>query len=279
MVGDIVGDVNYFTSTTDGCPPWFITPVVPAKIRSNFVQVPVHVTIQDLRGIEKSVNLDTNGFEVVKYNGSIQEEFEEGSEAQHIYYEEISNLLKKRLDASRVIIYHYCFRYRSSPLSDEQCNDNHRNPTLYPHIDLDSFGIEEVVEEELGKEEGEKAKKTRMQAINIWRPLGPNPIIDEPLAICDYRSIDIDRDVHQFTYRGLDKLYTAYTMSHNDQDAHVWYYMSQMRSNEMFIFKIFDSKSAVAQFAFHTAFKNGNGLTPNKEQKSLELRCLILYNE
>ena len=75
MVGDIVGDINYFTSTTDGCPPWFVTPVVPAKMRSNFEQVPVHVTIQDLRGKERSVNLDTNGFEVVKYNGSILEEF------------------------------------------------------------------------------------------------------------------------------------------------------------------------------------------------------------
>ena len=136
-----------------------------------------------------------------------------------------------------------------------------------------------MVEEELGEEEGEKAKRTRMQVINIWRPLGPNPITDEPLAICDYRSIDIERDVHQFTYHGLDKLYTAYTMSQNDQDAHLWYYMSRMRSDEMFIFKIFDSKPGVAQFAFHSAFKNGNGPTPKKEQRSLELRCLILYDE
>lgn len=277
--GDIVGDVNYFTSTTDGCSPWVRTQAASSKMISNLVQVPGGVTMQDLRGKEKSVNLDTNGFEMAKYNGSIQEEFEKGSEAQKIYYEEISELLKKRLGASHVIIYHYAFRSRSSPLSDEQCDQTHRNPAFYPHVDLSSFGIPDLLERELGKDEAETKKKNRIQVINIWRPLGANPITDKPLAMCDYLSIDLDKDIHQFTFYGLHENHISYTLSRNDQDAHMWYYLSQMRSDEMFIFKTFDSKPDVAQFAFHTAFKNNNEPTSNEEQKSLELRCLVFYDE
>jgi hypothetical protein len=278
MADDVIGEIDYFTSTTDGCPPWVITQAAGAKMKSNLVQVPVHVTIHDLRGKENSVNLDTNGFEVVKYNGCIHEEFEEGSEAQKTYYKEISDLLKRQLGASHVIVYHYTFRCRGLPLSDEQCNKTHRNPAFYPHVDLDSFAVQGVLEEQLGKEGSEKAEKNRIQAINIWRPLGTNPITDNPLTICDYFSVDVDKDIHQYTLRGTYTS-TGYITSRNDQDAHIWYYLSQMRSDEIFMLKIFDSKPNVAQFAFHTAFKNGNESTLNKEQKSVELRYLVFYDE
>ena len=87
--------------------------------RSNFVEAPVQITIHDLRGKEDSVNLDANALEVVKYNGSIQEVFTEGSEAQKTHYEEIGDMLKKRLGAPRVFIYHYSFRSRDVPTPDE----------------------------------------------------------------------------------------------------------------------------------------------------------------
>jgi hypothetical protein len=67
-------------------------------------------------------------------------------------------------------------------------------------------------------------------------------------------------------------------MSRNAQDAHIWYYLSQMRCNEMFVFKMFDSKPDVAQFAFHTAFLHENASTTNVKQESLEIRCVILYD-
>jgi hypothetical protein len=171
-----------------------------------------------------------------------------------------------------VIIYHYTFPFRYSPRPDDHCNDTQRNPVFYPHVDIDPFGVQGLVEKELGKEEGEKAKKNRLQVIKVWRPLGLNPITDKPLTICDYCSVDINKDVHPLTIRGADNHSTAYTSSHNTHNARIWYYLSQMRSDEMFIFKIFDSKPDVALFAFHTAFKNGNGPTSNEEQKSFELR-------
>ncbi|CAF1146214.1 unnamed protein product [Didymodactylos carnosus] len=252
---------------------------MPATQRTNFVQEPVRVTIHDLRDKEKTVHLDTNALEVLKYDGSIQEEFEEGSEAQQTYYEEISDLLKKHLGVSRVFIYHYNFRSRSSPRTDEQLDDKHRNPAFFPHVDTSATGAPRVVERWIGKEEGEKVMQNRFQIINVWRPLGSNPITQKPLTICDYRSVDVEKDIHPLDVRGAGYHGASYIMSRNSQDAHIWYYLSQMRSNEMFVFKIFDSKPDTAQFAFHTAFINENEPVPNVEQTSLEIRCLIFYDK
>jgi hypothetical protein len=279
MSGDVIGEINYLTSTIDGRSPWLVVSSIPTAFRSNIVRASVPVTIYDLRGKEKSVNLDTNALEVLTYNGSIQEEFEEDSEAQKVYYEEITDLLKKRLGASRVIIYHHSFRSRGRPFTDQQCNHTHRNPIAYPHVDTDAAGVEEVLGKLLDKEEIEKAMQNRIQVINIWRPLGPNPITQKPLTICDYSSIDIEKDVHPLAIPEGVHHSTARTISRNAQDAHRWYYLSRMRSNEMFVFKMFDSKPNVAQFAFHTGFINTNEPTPDEKEKSLEIRSVIFYNE
>ncbi|CAF1454456.1 unnamed protein product [Adineta steineri] len=246
---------------------------------TNWILAPLRVTIRDLRGKEKSVNLDTNALEVLKYQGSVHGEFEEDSEAQKTYYEEISDILKKRLGASRVLIYHYFFRSRGTPSIEEQHDDRHNNPIFYPHVDVAAAKIPSLVEKLLGKEEAERAMQHRFQVINVWRPLGSNPITHKPLAICDYRSIDVDKDVHSFDILGIGYTGAAYTISPNVKNTHTWYYLSQMRSDEMFVFKTFDNKPDVAQFAFHTAFTNGNEFTPNVEQKSLDIRCLVFYDE
>ncbi len=50
------------------------------------------------------------------------------------------------------IQHNFLTRIRSSR-TDDQCNDTHRNPVLYPHVDIDPFGVQGLVEKELGKEE------------------------------------------------------------------------------------------------------------------------------
>jgi hypothetical protein len=279
MGGDIIGYINYFSSTTDGCPPSVVPYSIATAERSNLQHECVRMNIHDLRANKKNVDLDTNAFEVLKYDGSIQEEFEQGSEAQQTYYKEISDILKQHLGASKIIIYNYAFRSRGLLRSEEKHDDNHREPALYPHVDIDASAVQGLVEILLGKEEGGRAMQNRIQIINVWRPLGPNPITKNPLTICDYRSVDPDEDVHPYTVRGA-KLHSAgRLMSRDSQDIHKWHYLSQMRSDEMFVFKMADTKHDVAQFACHTAFINENEPTPNVEQTSVEVRCLILYDE
>ena len=236
------------------------------------------VTIQDLRDKESSVNLDTHGFEVLKYDGHIHNEFDSDSEMQRSYYEDIVALLKKRLGASSVVIFNHIFRFRGSPLTADQCDSTHKNPSLGAHIDSDLPGVRWKVEQLLGEEEAKKVMHNRFQVINIWRPLGPNPIMNIPLALCDYRSLDLDKDIHVVEYRGSPNSPSGYQISYNVQDAQRWYYLSQMRSDEMFVFKIFDSNPDVARFGAHCAFINKHVLPTDVEQKSIEVRCLVFYD-
>jgi hypothetical protein len=279
MGGDITGEIHLFTDTTDGCPPWNDASTLSARMASNFALPTTRLTIYDLRGKEKSVDLDINGFELANYEGLINNEFDEGSEAQRIYYDEISSFLKKRLGASRVVIFNYIFRCRGPLRPNNQCDVNHKNPVLNPHVDFDPLAAQQKMEELLGEDESKKRMQNRFQLINIWRSIGPNAITNKPLTICDYSTLDIENDVHPITVRGSSNAVTAYTVSCKIPDSQRWYYLSEMRSNEMFVVKMFDSKPEVAQYGFHTAFINEHVPPSDVDQKSIELRCLVLYDE
>ena len=278
-MGDhVLGGINYLTQTTDGCPPWFQQDPTKLYINTNIAPNLTRVTVHDLRGQETHFNLDTCAFEVLNYDGSVQAEFDDGSGTKKAHYQEMSDLLKKHLNASRVIFYHHVFRARGRPRPLEHLNEYHRNPLFYPHVDVDPAGAYARIKDLLGEEGAKKAMEHRWQLLNVWRPIGPHPITDSPLTICDYRSVQVDKDVHRLEIRGRTSNTSAYTMTCNDPDVHRWYYLSQMRSSEMFLFKMFDSKSGVAPFAFHTAFTDGHEAILNDEQKSLEMRCFVSYD-
>jgi hypothetical protein len=275
---DITGELNFFSHTIDGSPPWIDSASKLGWTTSNYAQTPVRVTIHDLRNGENTVDLDNNGFELFKYDGHIHDVFYDNSETQRCYYEDIVNALKKRLDASRVVIFNHVMRSRGPPRAADQCDSTHKNPVFYPHVDNDPFAARFKVKEILGEEEANKVMQKRFQIINVWRPLGPNPIMNTPLTICDYHSLDLDHDLHVSEARGTAATISLYMISHNSQDAQKWYYLSQMRSDEMIILKIFDSNPDVAQFGAHTAFTNEYVPSTNIEQHSIEIRCLVLYD-
>jgi len=279
MAGDITGEIKFFSHTTDGSPPWVDVSPELGFVKTNSVATPTHITVQDLRGRENSVNLDTNGFELLKYDGHIHNEFDDDSETQRSYYEDIVTLLKKRLDASRVIIFNHIFRSRGPLRPADQCDPSHKNPALGPHVDSDPPAVRWKVEELFGEEEAKKLMQNRFQMINVWRPLGSNPIMNIPLIICDYRSIDFDNDIHVGEVRGSKNNKTGYQVSRNAQDAQKWYYLSQMRSDEMFLIKIFDSNLDVARFGAHTGFINEHVPSTDLDQKSIEVRCLVFYDQ
>lgn len=97
--------------------------------------------------------------------------------------------------------------------------------------------------------------------------------------MCDYRSIDMAKEARPFTIRGIRRDFGAYALTRSAENMHVWYYMSQMRSDQMFVFKIYSTIPGIAQCAFHTAFHNGSGTKSNEQQTSLEIRCLVLYDD
>jgi hypothetical protein len=193
------------------------------------------------------------------------------------YYEDIQNLLKTRLRASHVIVFWHVIRFRGQPRPADQCDQTHKNPVFLSTCCWDAAAAKVI--QILGEEEGQKLMNNRFQIIHVWKPLGPNPIFNNPLTISDYQSIDAKNDVHSSEVIASENTISLYIVSRKMEDTKKWYYLSNMRSNEMFVFKIFDSNPDVAQFGIHTAFTNTNVPSTDIEQCSIELRCLGFYDQ
>ena len=136
MSGNVTGEISFFSHATDGSPSWVdVSPNL--GFWTNAVQTSASVTIHDLRGKENIVDLDTNGFEILKYDRHMHEEFSDGTETQRSYYTEIATLLKKWLGAADVIMFNHIFRTRGPLRGTHECDDTHKNPVLNPHVDTD----------------------------------------------------------------------------------------------------------------------------------------------
>lgn len=76
---------------------------------------------------------------------------------------------------------------------------------------------------------------------SVWRPL-TGPTYDWPLAVCDYTSLNTSEDLI-----ASDNVYThtiAETYNVLFQKRHRWYYVNGMCSDEVLVFKAFDSKAS-----------------------------------
>jgi hypothetical protein len=85
-----------------------------------------------------------------------------------------------------VVPFWHVIRFRGLPRPADQCDQTHKDSVYYPHVDNDIPAAKAKVLQIVGEEEGEKLMKNRFQIVNIWKPLGINPIANNPLAICDY---------------------------------------------------------------------------------------------
>ena len=275
---DTNADIYFYSGTVDGNQPWMNASPKFVWTTSNYIRTPTKTPIYDLRGKEDQFNIDVNGFEIMNYNGKIHDTFGDKSDEQKCLYGEITSLLKNRLGADHVVVFHHIIRSRGTPHTVDQCDENHKNPVFYPHVDNDPVSAKLKIKEVLGKDEATKLMKNRFQIVNVWKPLGSNPIINTPLSICDYQTLDLKKDIHLADAQASTITTSIYTISKNINDQQKWYYLRNMKSSEMFVFKMFDSDNNRAQFGAHTAFVDESVPRNNLEQLSIEMRCLVFYN-
>jgi hypothetical protein len=115
-----------------------------------------------------------------------------------------------------------------------------------------------------------------MAAINVWRPIA-EPLRDCPLAICDASSVD-ERDL-----LAIDLLYPhrtgeIYYVAFNP--AHRWYYASDMKTDEVWMFMNYDSAAdGRARSTPHTAFVDPTPHPAIAARESVEFRVFAFFND
>ena len=275
---DTIGDIYFYCGTVDGSSPWMNAHPKLGWMASNFVRKPTKTPIYDLRGKEDQFNIDVNGFEIINYDGKVHLPFDDNSDEQKYFYEEISQIMKNRFDAHSVIVFNHIIRSRWPSRPADQCDDSHKNPVFYPHVDHNSVSAHSKLKEIVGEEEANKRLRNRFQIVNVWKPLGSNPITNTPLSICDYQTFDLKNDIHVSEAHSSVNTTSVLTISKSIKNQQKWYYLRNMKSDEMFVFKMFDSDNNHAQFGAHTAFVDESAPQNNLEQLSVELRCLVFYD-
>jgi len=285
---DTFTKLNYATFPVDEVPYSWVNEPPEGTKRTN-AQLETHpTTISDLRGLTKSeYGLDLTGFDTVEHSSSLTyNDYENEETIKSTYYEEITELLKERLGAHRVVIFdHTIRRNRTSNEANIKDTPDSRQPVSRVHVDQTPKAGFRRVHDHTGAD-ADALLKGRARLINVWRPLR-GPVKDIPLAVADFRSVKLDDLVASQLIYSPENVGETFSVNYNPN--HKWWYLSDMKPNELYLIKCFDSKSlavpdvpnnGIASLTPHTAFVDeryvGQAVEP---RQSIEVRALVFSDE
>jgi len=214
----------------------------------NFEREEKFVVIENVRGKENSVSLDTAGFQFYRHP-SEHTTFANDEEIRREYYPESVELIKKLTGASRVELFDHsmllrpvCFKTLLTvlPLAirrrrpGEADSADRRQPVSQVHVDQTTASAIARVHRHLPASEVPQLLKHRFQIINLWRPIA-TPAIDWPLALCDYRSVDLKREVIPVRLIFPDR--EGETLGVKYSENHKWKYLQGMMPEEFVLIK------------------------------------------
>ncbi len=238
---------------------------------TNIVSEPHIMPIHDVRPIVSDFELDREGFAVLPHLTAVRD-FYDDDEVRRVYYPEAEHLLQQVLGASHVFVFDHTVRRRVAGVADRAAGAP-RQPVGRVHVDHTDTSGPQRIRDFLG-DQAEQLLRGRAQVINIWRPIR-GPLRDAPLAVCAAGSVAADDLIpSDLVYR--DRVGETYSVRYRPQ--HRWFYVPEMRSDEILLLKCYDSaKDGRARFAPHTAFVDptaGDDILP---RESIELRTFVFH--
>lgn len=264
---------------------------------------PASATQQGTFGLD----IDVSGF--ATFHSPAQEKtFTSETAVREGYYAEVETLLRAKLPGkvARVVIFDHTIR-RHDPAAARQ-------PVRQVHVDQTPAAAEARVRRHLKLPDAEvdEILKKRFQLINVWRPIG-HAASDFPLAVVDWRT------TKPGDLAPVDLLYPTRNRAEGDADddrgkealpeqesrgtegyevkgetygvlpneGHKFWYVKDMTPEEALFIKCFDSwsegrpqgKKGVAGWTPHTAFVDPATPEGAKPRESIEVRCLVFYEE
>jgi hypothetical protein len=268
----VKAELNYLAPTKERPRTYTFDP--PAgTLRSTVINDPHVVPIADARRLLADLTLDEEGFGLIRHTSAVRN-FYDDEEVKRVYYPEAEAILKKLTGADRVHVFDHTVR-RRVPGSEDRRADAPRQPVPRVHVDhTETSGPQRV--RDLLPDEAEQLLRGRVQIINLWRPIR-GPLQDAPLAVCDAQTVKREQLVaSDLVYR--DRIGETYSVTFDPE--HRWYYVAQMRADEVLLLKCYDSKTdGRARFAPHTAFTDPTTPADAPPRESIELRTLVFHAE
>jgi len=274
MSQDLVStQLNYSVPPADGSKPWSVAGDVDpetGQLRGNYSWQSYPVQIENIRGKESEFTLQTSGF-AYHVAPTSHTNFDDDEAIKASYYPESEEWLKKLTGAKHVVLFDHTVR-RNKP-GDIDDTPQNRHPVPRVHVDQTPTSASTRVRRHV-PEDADKLLQGRFQIVNLWRPIA-HPAADFPLALCDFRTVDAEREFLASTV--VFPTYEGETFIVKHSPNHRWKYARAMRPEEIVLIKCYDSDSSGATFTPHTAFTDPTTPKDAPLRQSIELRTLLFY--
>jgi hypothetical protein len=235
--------------------------------------VPRAVPIEDVRYRATLPSLDAEGFRLYPHRSEVRD-FRDRTEVERIHPHEIRKLLLEVSGADEVIV-NGSGVLRFGERSQESGMHNNSRPARFVHIDVSDAAASNFY----ARSRPDNGRAVRRSAqYNVWRVLTPPPQ-DVPLAVCDARSLDPEdliaadaifdqKDARAFSFEAL-------LLRHNSRQR--WAHYSDMRSDEVLVFKTNDTNRSTAHCVPHGAFDNASCPLDVPPRVSIEMRGVAYW--
>ncbi|TFY58002.1 hypothetical protein EVJ58_g6680 [Rhodofomes roseus] len=257
----VTADVFYFSPPEDGSKPYTDINADPlvGKRRNNWNPELHSVEVENLRGKEDSVTLDTAGFQFGR-EAAAHKTFTSDAAIEAEYYPESIELVKKITGASRAVVFDH--KASARPAGARRPDDGlcHRARAPTPPAG--------------------GGPRVPPAPVTDHQPLAAHlhPAYDWLLALCDYQSVDRKTDLVPTDLITVDR--KGETDSVRFNPSHQWKYLRGLTPEEFILIKCFDSKTEdnTATMTPHTAFHDPSTPKDALPRKSIELRMLVFYD-
>jgi hypothetical protein len=242
--------------------------------------VPHVIPIRDARSVANAIKLDQYGFEFHR-DATAFEDFYDDVAVRERYYPEVERVTRTLIGASAVIAFDHNVR---SAVRAARGEVGVRVPVDQIHNDYTEDSGPKRKREILDAAGRSNLMDRHVAFVNLWRPI-VGPIQDNALALCDARSVAaqdfVVTNIHHF---GEDDLVEPrhrgqiYSVLYNP--AHRWYYVSDMRPDELLLLKCYDSRcDGRSRFMPHTGFQHPNCPANFVPRESIEVRTLVIFDQ
>jgi len=204
------------------------------------------------------------------------EDFNDETKIDKVYLKEIAESLKSSLHACRVQIFEHLVRKRHTNFPFAAGEEwLYKQPTTVAHMDM-SREWAATMGRRLNHKIGlGNLPSQKYQYINVWKPLR-GPVQDWPLALCDPRTVDPaslqDGDVVFKDFVIENKLLQYKT-------ENKWYYVSNQRADEIWVFMQADSRDDGLCGVPHTSFLHPESGESTFPRESIEVRAIVYFDE
>jgi hypothetical protein len=241
-----------------------------APHQGNYLMQPV--LVHDGRDRDPAFDLEREGFVLLSHKSRVKD-FYDDDEIASVYEDEVRELVKDRTGARRVEIFDHTRRATSDNVRKEK---EIREPASIVHNDYTPDSGPRRLRD-FFSEDPEKADallERRFAIVNVWRPV-KGPVQNHPLAFCDASSI-APGDLIPVKRVAKDRIGEIQLSLYNA--GHRWYYFPSMTTDELLVFKTYDSAvDGRACFTPHTSFDDPGAVKDAPPRESLETRCFVFF--